>query len=384
MVDIRLLDQQKQNIQLTESIERLQDELTALKTKVVEAYKTIAIAEENSIESSSVEVILAEIAARISDLNNKNVKLSKMNEAQQVEIESLIEKKKQFENDLVENEKSINALQKIIDALNEQIISLETGKKTLLDTHEVTLVNFEATKTLLAACEISRDELQSSVDNLKQELDNIKSEKREEAAQHFEELRKAKLEFEGKLSDLQADLELEIREHKALQTKFDHTAEKLDKINAAMEEKATEYGALKDAKTKLEESLECTQVKYKEIKTKFDNSQNELTALRSNKKMLEQEIETQKHLRSELDKKVEELTEEVTRKEKQAGELKAEKVNLESKVNELQNVSIHVKVRTKIIEFKLIFFFRKLLPMRKPVPKHRRVLRRFNQSCKRL
>lgn len=346
VIDIRLIDQQKLNLTLNETITQLQNELVTIQAQAFRIYLSFVGKKENdSVESPSVEKILVNINEKCSQLNETNANLSKNIETQNIEIATFKEMKARFEKELAENTTTIDSLQKSIDSLTENLVSIENANKELLGAHQSILVELETTKSSLAVNETQRTELNASLGSLKEEIENVQSERRTESARHFDELRTLKSEYEKKIEDLEINRDALIQEQTILQSNLNHIHKDLDQAKDALVAKSNECDDVTASKAALEIVFAENEAKHLAISSKLDECEKELSALRSLKENLEYDVELHENAKSKLDKQFEELTNELKNQTDLVFQLKSEKEQSEKDISELKVVSgfnIHI------------------------------------------
>lgn len=313
IIDIRLIDQQKQNLTLNERINQLQNELASIQSQAFRIYSSFVDKKENdSVESPSVEKILADIHERCSQLNETNKTVSKNIEIQNVEIATFKKVKARFEKELSENTTTI-----------ERLLSIENANKELLGAHQSILVELETTKSSLAMCETQRAELNASLDSLIEEIEKIHSERRTESARHFDELRTLKSEHEKRIEILEVNRDALIQEQTTLQSKLNHIHLELDQARDALLAKSSECDDVTASKMALEKVFAENEAKHLAIRSKLDESEKELISLRSLKENMEHDVESHETAKCKLDKQLDELTHELKNKNDLVIQLKA-------------------------------------------------------------
>lgn len=314
IIDIRLIDQQKQNLTLNETINQLQNELAAIQAHAFRIYSSFVGKKENdSAESPSIEKILADISEKCSQMNETNENLSKSIEKQNVEITMFKEEKTRFENELAENTTTIDALQKSIDSLIEKLALIENANEDLLGARQGILVELEMTKSSLAKCETQRTELNASLDSLKEELEKVLSERRTEWSRHADEICKR----EKEVIILGMSQDKLIQEKETLQSQLNHIHQELEQANNALVAKSNEHLT---------------------ISSKLDESEKKLIALQSIKENLEYDVGLHETETSKLNKQLEKLTNEIENQNHLVAQLKSEREQFEKDINELKAV----------------------------------------------
>lgn len=340
IIDIRLIDQQKLNHTLNEAINQLQNELATIQEQAFKMYSTFVGKKENdSVETSSVEKILAYINERCSHVNEVNENLSINIATQNVEIAMLNKEKTRCENELAENTTTIDVLQKSIDSLNEKLLSVENSNKELLGARQGILVELETTTSSLAICETQRAELTASLHSLKEEIEKVQSERRTETARHYDELRTLTSEYEKKIEALKVNQDALIQEQITLQSKLNHSHQELDEAKDALVAKSSECDDVTASKMALEKVFAENEAKRLAINSKWDESEKELIALRSIKGNLERDVESHETAKSKLDKQLDELTNELKNRNDLVIQLQSEKKQSDQDISELKAVS---------------------------------------------
>lgn len=340
IIDIRLIDQQKLNHTLNEAINQLQNELATIQEQAFKMYSTFVGKKENdSVETSSVEKILAYINERCSHVNEVNENLSINIATQNVEIAMLNKEKTRCENELAENTTTIDVLQKSIDSLNEKLLSVENSNKELLGARQGILVELETTTSSLAICETQRAELSASLHSLKEEIEKVQSERRTETARHYDELRTLTSEYEKKIEALKVNQDALIQEQITLQSKLNHSHQELDEAIDALVAKSSECDDVTASKMALEKVFAENEAKHLAINSKLDESEKELIALRSIKENLERDVESHETAKSKLDKQLDELTNELKNRNDLVIQLQSEKKQSDQDISELKAVS---------------------------------------------
>lgn len=340
VVDIRLIDQQKQNVALEESVNRLQNELSAMQSDALKLYSTIIESQENAVESPSIGKILSEIGDKCSNLKENNAKLTKEIEMHCGEIATLKKEENRFKSELAENETTINSMQISMDLLKEKLESATKANEELMGTYHGVQVELETTKTALVACEEKRNEFEQQLTNLKEELEKTHSEKREQASKHYEELRAANLEHDQKLNALQGTLDIYIKEEDVLNQKLNDVQTELKQTQNEVEKKRFLMNHLLDVKLDLERRLWQTEKTNVDVVAKCERLETELTAVYKSKMALESDVEKYKQLNSELDGQLQNVGKELEDQKGQVTQLKSEIEQFEAKIAVLQNVSV--------------------------------------------
>lgn len=293
VVDIRLIDQQKQNLALNESVNRLQSELSMIQEETTKLFKIMADSCENGAEPPSPDTILSKIHKSYTNIAAKNTNLSKQLKDRCMEIASL--------------EKKASDFQSTINALNEKLRMEEKENETLLSQSQNAKVEIESLKTALVNCETQKSELNVLLADANAQLEQIQSEKRELIAKHYEHLRHIRSELEEKANNLNSSLDAVTIEKNGIQSKLEHvklelneSIELAEKHKAEIEKIKNELNEEKAARDELQKECDSVQTKFSEITEQFVKAQDDLKEMQTKNGEMTEVLDQHMHQISQL------------------------------------------------------------------------------------
>ncbi|XP_055300989.1 restin homolog isoform X1 [Sitodiplosis mosellana] len=322
VVDIRLIDQQRQNMALNESIIRLQNQLTVLQDEATKLYQIVNESGETSVEPPSPNAIFTTVNQKYSELVDKNKDLQQKIESQCSDIALL-------------NEQS-GGLQSTIDALNEKLQSEEKKNENLRSQNQNTMVELETVKATLNTCETQKAELNASLIDATSRMEQIQSEKRELIAKHFDELRHIRMELEEKVNAVNITLEAQIKEKNGIQSKLEHVQSELNETMDLLAKHKLDIDEISNALSSVRSEKQSIQENLVKARKEIDEQREKCNDLALGNANLEKNIVTLTEIN---ENNVQKLADYVAKIEGLTSEKAALNENLKLNQSQLGNVS---------------------------------------------
>lgn len=325
VVDIRLIDQQKQNVELSETVERLTSELNKLQNAANDLYaelsqKTHRPDAENVLPEMGkfVREMIRENAENVARLVGKETELKdllKLNEQLERDAKEtaakLMEKGEEMSRERHTHKEQMASLQSKIHETEESLAAKKAELKHLNVLNEERKAELEQMKKLLEVSVSERDNLQLKLTQLESEMKETTEILQTKSTEVLAVL-EAKESLQSQLNEVNAKIaEIE----KTLQTTS-------DRVETLSKQKADLADRLKDAEQLIvalngeiiENQSETTQQKQliEHKKSTIDHSEKLIAQLTDEKCELEKDNLSLAHARAKAEEKINELSDQVT------------------------------------------------------------------------
>lgn len=282
VVDVRLIDQQRQNQSLTEQVERIQLELVALKNQNITLWTEIADAQTSNLPvNGDDEDIIAELRWFITAIGDKNQSYhseltSKNTELSQLEdrLKGVTEDNGRFKSNIEEikklHEGKIHELQTVVDQCVLKNKDLEAQLTTLRTENVATISELKQTSEQLASLQSQQSEHQISFAHSEGAIKDLTAKLAAEE-EKFEVANELNKDQSVKIVDLQAQLG-------TLQEEY-HKLEALQIVKKLQEDQET-----------LRTNFQAQEDELKEIRIQNEKLSQSVVALNAEKQVLDGQI----------------------------------------------------------------------------------------------
>lgn len=342
VVDVRLIDQQKQNQHLTERIEQISTELSELKEQNLNLLNSVASATTVNIQVNTTSEmngnIVEQLGTVVEHILKQNSEFTRQIMDSAAKIEQLEQQKSEIEHQLKEQSAATIHLRDTIEELNTRLAKeLESYQKVLnSNDEEINGLKTENKNIKIQLLELKQENisLSTSLDEIKKELSGLNDVKSDLEAKHLEELRALQSQCNQIVSrndELQSNIQATTDDLKKLQLQFSEKLNELERLNA--DKRNTE-----ERLTKCQEQIiEFEAIKQQHIKLQTDFDQLQSTHKATVENLLtfnemSSKLDTLTTKNAELEQLNTELTVAVTQAKQEIADLTEKSVNQEAEI----------------------------------------------------